>query len=46
MGNKFERVVPEMFLGHAQNADGSFTKAKSALAKLKVMYVCRFLLRV
>lgn len=39
MGNKFARVVPEMFQGNAENADGTFSSAKSPLTKLKVMYV-------
>lgn len=39
MGNKFTRVVPEMFLGNAENPDGTFSSAKSALANLKVMCV-------
>lgn len=40
MGNKFTRVVPEMFQGNAENADGTFSSTKSALSKLKVMCVC------
>lgn len=38
MGNKFTRVLPEMFQGNVENADGTFSRAKSPLAKLKVMY--------
>lgn len=39
MGNRFARVLPEMLQGNAQNADGTFSRAKSPLAKLKVMCV-------
>ncbi|TYZ68131.1 hypothetical protein PybrP1_000931 [[Pythium] brassicae (nom. inval.)] len=37
MGNRFARVLPEMLQGHAQNADGTFSRAKNSLAKLKVI---------
>jgi hypothetical protein len=37
MGNKFTRVLPEMFLGNEMNSDGTPAGEKVPLKKLKLM---------
>ncbi|KAE9178096.1 hypothetical protein PF005_g23149 [Phytophthora fragariae] len=38
-GNKFTKVLPEMFLGHVVDSDGVFTKQTAALTQLKVLHL-------
>jgi hypothetical protein len=38
-GNKFTKVVPEMFLGNVNDSEGTFTTQTAPLTQLKVMYV-------
>ncbi|KAG7396597.1 hypothetical protein PHYBOEH_002017 [Phytophthora boehmeriae] len=38
-GNKFTKVVPEMFLGYVNDSDGKFTEQTAPLTQLKVIHL-------
>ncbi|KAG1701872.1 hypothetical protein DVH05_010363 [Phytophthora capsici] len=38
-GNKFSKVVPEMFLGYVSDSEGGFTKQTAPLTQLKVIHL-------